>query len=127
MTETRTTYETDATPAPNPAEQWGIALMQATRDAMISNSGLPTAAQTRLRSMDFQTPDEVTAAIELQRQILADLHEDDVVQVGDVPPRGSQITLGRNSIEQVDAAFAALLEGVNPPDGVRPLSGIREL
>jgi hypothetical protein len=113
-------------PTPSPVDAWGRALIEATRDALVANSGLPPAAQARLRAMDFQTPEEVTAAIELQRAILADLHANDVVQVGSDAPRGGVVSLGRTSLEQVEAALEAMVEGVHPPSGVQPLTGIRE-
>ncbi|MEJ2189574.1 MAG: hypothetical protein P8Y93_09195 [Acidobacteriota bacterium] len=66
-------------------------------------------------------------AIELQRDILADLHADRVIQVGGNAPRDPNITLGRTPLEQIESAFEALMLGVSPPSGVAPLSGVREL
>jgi hypothetical protein len=53
--------------------------------------------------------------------------EDRVVQGMGVAPRRSSVSLGRNSLEQVQVAVEALIAGVAPPGDVRPLSGIREL
>jgi hypothetical protein len=37
------------------------------------------------------------------------------------------IRLGRTGVEQVQAAVEAMLAGVRPPDGIQPLTGLREL
>ncbi|MCK5642036.1 MAG: hypothetical protein KAJ19_14625, partial [Gammaproteobacteria bacterium] len=41
-------------------------------------------------------------------------------------PRDHAISMGHDSLDQIDEAFGALMEGRRPADGVRPLSGIRE-
>jgi hypothetical protein len=107
-------------------EDWAQAMIDAARDAVITGSGLPAAAQEMLRSQSFDRPSDLEAAIEAQRAMLAELQADAVVQVGDTPPRSSGIALGRNGLEQITAAFDALLEGTRPPDGIQPLTGIRE-
>ena len=112
--------------APN-RELWLDAMRGATTRTLIDASGLPQSVKDFLLSQRYQTPDEVSAAIDAQREILADLQADDVVQVGGTPPRSSGISLGPNSIEQLEIALEALLRGVTPPDGVPALSGIREL
>jgi hypothetical protein len=107
-------------------EEWLRAMQQATAHTMIHSSGLPPAAQDHLSTQTFDTPEDVETAIEAQRAIVAALAESDVVNVGGQPPRSHQIALGRNSIEQIHDAFEALVAGVNPPEGIVPLSGIRE-
>jgi hypothetical protein len=121
-------------PAPSPEtpgvspHAWLRALQESAQQAMIANSGLPPTAQAHLAAQTFHSPAEVQAAIDAQRQIIADLGAADVVQVGPTPPRGSSgVSLGPNGIEQVELALEALIAGVNPPSGIRPLSGIREL
>jgi len=114
-------------PAPTLAGEWLQASRDATTEAIISASGLPRNVQTHLRAQTYDSPAELRAAIELQREILADLHADRVVQVGGSPPRSSGISLGRAPLEQVEAAFEALMQGVAPPSGVAPLSGVREM
>jgi hypothetical protein len=106
---------------------WLDAMRRATVQAMIANSGLPAPLQAHLRAQSFDSPEAVEAAITVQQQLLADLVADDVVQIGGIPPRGPRLTLGRTSLEQVESAFEALVSGTRPPDGVQPLSGIREL
>lgn len=105
---------------------WARALADAATEALIAGSGLPSASQAFLRARAYAAPEEVRAAIDAQRDLLAQLHADQVVQVGPNPPR-SHVSLGRTGLEQVEAAFAALLAGVSPPAGVAPLTGIREL
>jgi hypothetical protein len=113
------------TPADVPA--WVSALRAATADAMIAASGLPAAAQARLRGQQFAAPANVEAAISAERDYLATLVADQVVQVGGTPPRGAAITLGRTGLEQLQAALEALVTGTRPPAGVQPLTGLREL
>jgi hypothetical protein len=107
-------------------EEWLTAMQQATARTLIRASDLPPAAQEHLGAQTFSTPEEVEEAIDAQRAILATLQQDNVVDVGGQPPRNPQIALGRNSIEQIRTAFEALIDGINPPDGIVPLSGIRE-
>ncbi len=112
----------------NPKSQdWTQALQEAACEALIAASGLPAAAQAFLRAGRFGTPADLRAAIDAQRDLVAQLHADQVVQVGGTPPRGSHVSLGPTSVEQIGSAFEALLAGRNPPAGVAPLSGIREL
>ena len=131
------TTEAAADETPQPAQEapqpetlagdWLAASRDATTEAIINASGLPSNVQVHLRAQTYGSPAELRAAIELQRDILADLHADHVVQVGGQAPRGGAISLGRNPLEQVEAAFQALMEGISPPSGVAPLSGVREL
>lgn len=139
-TPTPTPPATPATPAPPvDAGAWLASLRQATAEAMIAGSGLPPTAQARLRaraqSGALATPADVESAIADERDYLASLVADQVIQVGGTPPRPSGvlegrpsgISLGRTSMEQVDAALEALIAGRRPPTGVQPLTGIREL
>lgn len=122
------------TPAPTPAPdvtEWLTSLRLATADALIAASGLPAIARDRIHanalSGALATPADVENAIAAEREYLASLVSDQVVQVGGTPPRGSSISLGRTSTEQVEAALEALIAGRRPPAGVQPLTGIREL
>jgi len=107
-------------------QTWALALRDTVADTLIATSGLPQATQSFLRAGHFATPGDLRDAIQAQRDLVAQLHADQVVQVGPTPPRGS-ITLGRTGLEQVESAFAALLQGMSPPAGIAPLGGIREL
>jgi hypothetical protein len=107
-------------------DTWLQSLRQATAEALISAAGLPPHAQARLRSHDYDSPADVTAAIDAERQYLATLVEDNVVQVGSAPPRGARYSVGPNGIEQVQLALEALMAGRRPGDGIAALSGIRE-
>jgi hypothetical protein len=60
-------------------------------------------------------------------QRLAEIEEEETVQLGGQPPREPNIVMGLNGFEELEQAARALLAGQNPPSGVRPLSGIREL
>jgi len=79
-------------------------------------------------------PDPVTIQLNALTELVTGLQEhvarqeeERVVQGMGVPPRRSPISMGRNSLEQVQSAVEALIAGVAPPRGVVPLSGIREL
>jgi len=126
------TEPTQATPPaaagqPAPGGAWLAEAQAAATEAIIQNSGLPRNVQAHLRAQSYESPDALRAAIQLQREILADLHADRVVQIGGQAPRSSGISLGSTPLEQVEAAFNALLLGVAPPSGIAPLSGVREL
>jgi hypothetical protein len=109
------------------ADDWLAEAREATIETLINSSGLPKNVQAHLRAQAYDNPTELRAAIELQREILADLHSDRVVQLGGQAPRSSGISVGRAPMEQVEAAFEALMLGVAPPEGVAPLSGVREM
>ena len=118
--------ETPAQAPDNGSEAWLSALGQSTTEAMITASGLPAEAQAHLLTAEYASPQDVAAAIEQERSYLATLQENSVIQVGDSPPRGSEITGLASSLDQIREAFEALLNGVSP-ENAQPLSGIREL
>lgn len=106
---------------------WNTSYSRLMAGAMLAQSGLPQASRERLTAREYTTPEEVTAAIENEQAYLAKLAEEQVVQIGSVPPRTPRISLGRTGLEQVQLALEALISGVRPPDGILPLTGIREL
>ena len=114
MTET-----TDTQPIP---AGWIEALAQ----GMLANSGLPQASRERLAEGPYESPAEVQDAIDAERAYLARLQQDQVVQLGGPAPRSPQVSLGRSGLEQVQLALESLAAGTQPPDGIAPLSGIRE-
>ncbi len=93
---------------------------------MVASSGLPAASQERLLQGAYRTPGEVQAAIEAERAYLARLAEANVVQIGGQAPRGGQVSGMRTGLDSLKIAFEALVSGVRPPEGVAPLTGIRE-
>lgn len=104
-----------------------LQLLSATAiNGAIRASGLPQPTQARLLAGSYRTADEVTAAIEAARTELAALQENQVVQMGGVAPR-QQVTMGLNGFQELSAAAEALILGQRPANGVRPLSGVREL
>lgn len=68
------------------SDEWLEALGQTAAQAMIAASGLPPASQERLGNAHYRLPQEVGNAIESERQFLARLQEDQVVQLGGVAP-----------------------------------------
>jgi len=108
-------------------EAWNVAVRKAAASSMIAASGLPMASRERLAAMDFDTPESVENAIQNERNYLAKLVENNVVQIGGLSPRGNHIQMGMNGLERVKLAAEALLMGTRPPGDVPPVSGIREL
>jgi len=108
-------------------EDWSQALSASAAAFMIANSGLPAAARQKLLAQRYRTPSEVVEAIEKERAYLASLAQEEVIQIGNTPPRQAQITVGASGLERLEQALEALIRGVRPPSGVQPLSGIREL
>jgi len=119
----------DSQPDPSPAtmQDWSQALSASAAAFMIANSGLPAAARQKLLAQRYRTPSEVVDAIEKERAYLASLAQEEVIQIGNTPPRQAQITVGASGLERLEQALEALIRGVRPPSGVQPLSGIREL
>jgi len=60
-------------------------------------------------------------------QRLAKMEEEETIQLGGHPPRDPNIVMGLNGFEELEKAAKALLAGQKAPNGIRPLSGIREL
>ena len=111
----------------SPTQLWLESLAEASASAMIASSTLPEASKTKLRAQKFTSPDQVRDSIESEQAYLATLIADNVVQIGGIAPRSPNIQVGRNSLEKIAAAFEALMFGLRPPDGIQPLSGVREL
>lgn len=93
----------------------------------IANSDLPAPTRARLAAATYRTPQELEQAIGAARSELAALAEDETVQLGGQPPRGGRVAGMLDSMDRIQLATSALLSGTRPEQGVRPLSGIREL
>lgn len=109
------------------ADDWMGALSGSVANVIIANTDLPAASKERLQETKYTTPDEVAVAIELERKFLAKLQQDHVINMPGGAPRSPEISMGMTGIDQVRLAVEALIAGVRPPDGIQPLSGIREL
>lgn len=120
--------EETGSPAGQPAglADWLEAAAVSSARILIQNSGLPPAAQERLLSYRYTHPGEVENAIQQEKTYLASLAETSVIQNHGSAPRSPQIQMGRSGGEQFQLAFEALLDGIKPPEGIRPLSGLRE-
>jgi len=108
-------------------ELWTEAARRSASRQMINASGLPELARERLLRQTFASPEEVTAAIEAEREYIAQLHADQGIQIGGSPPRSPAITNVLTSMDRIEAATEAMLAGVRPANGIAPLTGIREL
>lgn len=118
------------TVAPAPAatpDEWAREAQLTSTLAILQASGLPQATQDLIFAGTPRSPAELRVHIEQHQTHLAALAADQVIQIGDVPPRGRAITLGRTGLEQIEQAFEALMGGTRPPGDIQPLSGIREL
>lgn len=111
----------------NRINAWAEAMQQAAVPAILAGSGLPSASRERLAEGQYESPEALNAAVQAERDYLAQLSEDQVIQVGGTPPRDRHISLGRTGVEQIEAALDAMLSGTRPPDGIQPLTGIREM
>jgi len=70
----------------------------------------------------------LTEQVEHLTTVAADqVAEHTITGMGNAPRDQMSIRMGRTGIEQVDLALQALLAGHNPPSGIQPLTGIREL
>ncbi|MFM8320032.1 MAG: hypothetical protein ACKOC5_03870 [Chloroflexota bacterium] len=120
-----------------PAADWQAALAESAAQALLMASGLPEASRARLAAAHYPAPDDLARAIAGERAYLAALQADGVVQIGGVPPRADaygrqtgpagRIEGMRTGLERVQLALDGLLSGARPPEGVQPLTGIREL
>lgn len=121
----------NATPVTGPATPPGMEYIHAWQSAaaaqVIGASGLPEAAKTRLAAQGWENPRELQDAIEAERRYLADLTANQVVNIGGSAPRSAQISNMRTGLDRITLALEALLSGSRPPEGVAPLTGIREL
>lgn len=68
----------------------------------------------------------VEAQVDRLLGLVAGQEEQETIQGHGTAPR-TRASVGPGSLEQVQLAVEALLAGTNPPKGVRPLTGIREL
>jgi len=116
----------DSRAAENHMTAWLQAAAQAPTKMLVQAAHLPAASKERLLSQRFATPLEVQEAIEGEKAYLAALVEQSVVSQHSQAPRGAHIQMGRSGYEQFQLAFEAMLDGVRPPEGIRPLSGLRE-
>jgi len=108
------------------AYDWMQALQNSTIQSMISASGLPAVSRQRLAAREYANPDQVNQAIEDERAYLAQLGQDQVIKLESTPPRGAQISGMLNEVDRLQIALEALMAGVRPKEGIKPLTGIRE-
>jgi hypothetical protein len=116
-------FEPIDAPSNDPSQPWLDAFSQSTAQAIITSSDLPQPSKDRLLTHTYDSPDQVTSAIESERLYLAQLSQDSIIQIGDSPPRSPHISGLRSSVDQLSLALDALLAGTRPPD-VQPLTDI---
>ena len=104
-----------------------MAMAEATTRALINASDLPKASRERLLQNHYPDPEQLHNAIQSERAYVAHLRQDNVVQIGGQPPRSPHLSGITTSLDRVQKALEALFDGTRPPDGIQPLSGIREL
>lgn len=108
-------------------DAWIGAVAETATASVIAASNLPPASKERLAQGKYAHPDHLHAAIEAEREYLAKLSQDQVINVGGVAPRSPQITGMMNNLDRLQLALEAMLSGTRPPHNIAPLSGIREL
>jgi hypothetical protein len=106
-----------------------------TSDNGAGNGSQPPApaaeANPELLNQFTQVADQIaalTGQVDRLTAFVADQEADrTIVGLGQPPRDQMNISMGRTSIEQLGVAFDALMEGEHPPEGVQPLTGVREL
>jgi len=119
--------EQEQTQPVDPGEQWLNQLAKTVTRQVLHFSGLPQQSQDRLAEGLYETPGALDEAIGKERSYLASLVESQVINIGNTPPRGGQITGMRTGFDRLQLAFDALFNGKTPGNGIQPLTGIREL
>jgi len=108
-------------------EAWSAAVRAAAVPAILSNSDLPEISQTRLKRHAWASPEELSQAVEAEREYLAELTQDHVIQMPGSHPRGAGQASMRTSLDRISVAAEAMFAGERPEGDVQPLTGIREL
>jgi len=106
---------------------WTSAVAQTAAAQVIAGSGLPEPSQARLSAQKWNNPQALQDAIEAERSYLAELSAGNIIQIGGVAPRSAHISNMRTGLDCITLALEALLSGTRPPEGIAPLTGIREL
>lgn len=88
----------DTVPAAD-AGEWQLAMAASASAMIIGNSGLPEVSRARLSAQRFASPAELAAAVESEREYLAALSADQVIQIGGTPPRGGNISVADGRLE----------------------------
>ena len=99
-----TTPTPPVTPSNPVTEEWDIAVRRAAASSIIAASGLPAASRERLAALSYETPEAVEHAIQDERNFIARLAEDHVVQIGGTAPRDPGIQLGMTGLDRVRLA-----------------------
>ncbi len=115
---------------PDPAETvdnltaWRDAAGQEAARAIITHSQLPDVSKERLSEKVFNTPDEVFKAIEQEREYLATLTQQSVIQLYGGPPRGSGISGMKTGLDEVENAVNWMF---GTPEATTPDPQLRRL
>lgn len=120
----------DVDPIEPPADvvnEWAHAAQAAAVPAVLAGSGLPEASRMRLMRSEWRSPEELNQAIESERNYLAELTQDQVVQMPGSHPRGAGQLSMQTSLDRISMAAEALFSGQRPEKDIQPLTGIREL
>ncbi|NLF16739.1 MAG: hypothetical protein GX595_05720 [Lentisphaerae bacterium] len=88
---------------PDPTAPWLTRLRAAAVTAALAASGLPGPVQTRLAVAAYDSPEQLDAAIQAARDELAQLAAENVIHIGDAPPRG-RVSAMRTGLEQIEQA-----------------------
>jgi hypothetical protein len=105
--------------APNP---WAVALQNSARDAMLMASGLPKAAQDKLKRQTFATPDGLADAIEDERTYLSAFQQSAVKGMAPIITERDMITQRDYYQNAWDWMFGANV--AMPKPSMRNLAGL---
>jgi hypothetical protein len=124
-------FEEEKEMPPNENYQANQEPVPATPEQVVSPDGAPFDVEAFRAGVLGAMDARLDAAMERFTQAIDDRlaaqEEDEAVQLGAQPPRSPNIVMGLNGYEELEQAARAMLAGENPPSGVRPLSGVREL
>ncbi|MFN2188682.1 MAG: hypothetical protein ACK2T3_07950, partial [Candidatus Promineifilaceae bacterium] len=108
-------------------EAWALAVQKAAVPPILACSGLPEASQARLKARQWQSPMELQQEIDREREYIASLGQNQVIEMPGSHPRGAGRLSMRTSLDRLNAAAEALFAGGKPEGDIQPLTGIREL
>lgn len=93
-----------------------------------STAEAPTASEEQTQESSIeQNIAALNRAVDRLNGLLAQQEETRTVQDMGEAPRGPMLYGGLQGLDQVQLAVEAMIQGTRPPDGVRPLTGIRQL
>jgi len=99
--------ETHESPLVEEINDWAAAAQAVAVPAILAGSGLPEASRMRLLRSEWRSPEELSQAVEAEQDYLAELTQDQVIQMPGSHPRGAGLVSMRTSLDRIGAAAEA--------------------